>query len=236
MGVPLIEDLGFSIETISIEYEWKPPRCDLLEKKKKKGKSRSTNGGLFGGQSVKQNVRYEPKASTNVPNTRASNVGNVSKSVSSHVSSMSKNHPLKAIVPLSSSRRRPNVNKGGNIIVSNSYAALDDESEEKGSMMEELYQNTHGEKHSRKKETQRSRKHPIYRNGQRQEVQKEAVREDRAMDGQRDTVSLCTRVPASRHYHSLGGIYRGLSYLKDIYQWRKFIRSHVRALLHKFGA
>ncbi|GJY23017.1 zinc knuckle CX2CX4HX4C containing protein [Tanacetum coccineum] len=31
MGVPLIEDMGFTIETVTIEYEWKPPRCDLCK-------------------------------------------------------------------------------------------------------------------------------------------------------------------------------------------------------------
>ncbi|GJS36480.1 zinc knuckle CX2CX4HX4C containing protein, partial [Tanacetum coccineum] len=86
MGVPLIEGLGFTIETISIEYEWKPPRCDICNifghihdhcpkkvlnppivvppmvttptiektndgfqtvgKKKKKGKSKSTNSSV----------------------------------------------------------------------------------------------------------------------------------------------------------------------------------------------
>ncbi|GKC80856.1 zinc knuckle CX2CX4HX4C containing protein [Tanacetum coccineum] len=85
LGVPLIEGLGYTIETITIEYEWKPRRCDLCKifghvhdhcpkkvsspptivtsnvvtptgkktndgfqtvgKKKKKGKSKSTNGG-----------------------------------------------------------------------------------------------------------------------------------------------------------------------------------------------
>ncbi|GKF59009.1 hypothetical protein Tco_0175795, partial [Tanacetum coccineum] len=29
MGVPLIEGSGFTIETVTIEYEWNPPRCDL---------------------------------------------------------------------------------------------------------------------------------------------------------------------------------------------------------------
>ncbi|GJY05560.1 hypothetical protein Tco_0371500 [Tanacetum coccineum] len=29
MGVPLIEDSGFLIEIVRIEYEWKPTRCDL---------------------------------------------------------------------------------------------------------------------------------------------------------------------------------------------------------------
>ncbi|GJW02765.1 hypothetical protein Tco_1561621 [Tanacetum coccineum] len=31
MGVPLIDGLGFSKETVRIEYEWKPPRCDLCK-------------------------------------------------------------------------------------------------------------------------------------------------------------------------------------------------------------
>ncbi|GKE44634.1 zinc knuckle CX2CX4HX4C containing protein, partial [Tanacetum coccineum] len=117
IGIPC-EDDGFSIETISIEYEWKPPRCDLCKifgyshdyypkkvlipivdtskvitpnvvntstiptpsvektndgfqtvgkKKKKKAKSKSNNGGQFVGPSTKQNVRYEPKASTSAP-------------------------------------------------------------------------------------------------------------------------------------------------------------------------
>ncbi|GKE33648.1 zinc knuckle CX2CX4HX4C containing protein, partial [Tanacetum coccineum] len=30
IGIPCEED-GFSIETVSIEYEWKPPRCDLCK-------------------------------------------------------------------------------------------------------------------------------------------------------------------------------------------------------------
>ncbi|GKC23100.1 hypothetical protein Tco_1025250, partial [Tanacetum coccineum] len=35
------------------------------KKKKRKGKSKSTNGGQFTGLSVKQNVRYEPKTTGN---------------------------------------------------------------------------------------------------------------------------------------------------------------------------
>ncbi|GJW27337.1 hypothetical protein Tco_0041148 [Tanacetum coccineum] len=92
IGVPLIEDSGFSIETVRIEYE--------------------------------------PKAAKSVQNTGASNVGNASKSSPSHVSSMSKNQPLKASFPTSSSRRSPIIEEGGNITMSNSYVALDDESEE----------------------------------------------------------------------------------------------------------
>ncbi|GJS31620.1 zinc knuckle CX2CX4HX4C containing protein [Tanacetum coccineum] len=48
------------------------------KKKKRKGKSKSTNGAQFVGPSVKQNVRYEPKAATSVPKKGATNVGNPS--------------------------------------------------------------------------------------------------------------------------------------------------------------
>ncbi|GJR84597.1 zinc knuckle CX2CX4HX4C containing protein [Tanacetum coccineum] len=133
MGVPLIEDSGFSIETkvtITPIAEKANDGFQSVANKRKKGKTRSTNGGKFGGQSIKQSVRYEPKAATNVPMMGASNVVNESKSGSSNVSSMSKIQPLKAIVPLASSRRSPNVDEGGNIIVSNSYDALDDDSDE----------------------------------------------------------------------------------------------------------
>ncbi|GKE38894.1 zinc knuckle CX2CX4HX4C containing protein, partial [Tanacetum coccineum] len=156
MGVPLIEGSVFTIETVNIEYEWKSPRCDLCKifghvqdhcpkkvsippsvdthivektndgfqtvgKKKKKSKSKSTNGGQFGGHSVKQNIRYEPKATANVQKKGAINVGNASKSGVSQVSTLLKNHPPNANVPIT---------KEGNITLSNSYAALDDESEE----------------------------------------------------------------------------------------------------------
>ncbi|GKD10867.1 zinc knuckle CX2CX4HX4C containing protein [Tanacetum coccineum] len=90
-------------------------------KKKKKGKSKSTNGGQFGGHSVKQNVRYEPKATANVSMKGAMNTGNASKSGLSQVSTLLKNQPHKANVPPT---------KDGNITMSNSYVALDDGSEE----------------------------------------------------------------------------------------------------------
>ncbi|GJT82795.1 hypothetical protein Tco_1057137 [Tanacetum coccineum] len=80
-------------------------------KKKKKGKSKSTTGGQFVGPSVKQNVRYEPKATTSAPKKGATNAGNASKS-----SSM-----LKTTGTLS---------KKGKFTTSNPYSALDDESEE----------------------------------------------------------------------------------------------------------
>ncbi|GJY26089.1 hypothetical protein Tco_0400815 [Tanacetum coccineum] len=155
MGVPLIEGSGFTIETITIEYEWNPTRSDLCKifghvhdhcpnmvsvpptivthnvvtptvektndrfqtvgkKKKNKGKSKSTNVGQVSGHLVKQTVRYEPKASISVPNKGATNLGTASKS-----SLMLKNQPFKAIVTST---------KEGNITISNSYAALDNES------------------------------------------------------------------------------------------------------------
>nr|GEZ73493.1 zinc knuckle CX2CX4HX4C [Tanacetum cinerariifolium] len=152
IGVPLIEGTAFTIETVSIEYEWKPPRCDLCKifgyvqyhclkkvsitpavvtftvatptventndgfqtkgkNKKKQGKSKSTNGVQFSGHSIKQSVRYEPKATTSAPKKGATNVGNASKS-----SSMLKTTTTSTMQ--------------GNIPMSNPYFALDDESDE----------------------------------------------------------------------------------------------------------
>ncbi|GJS66843.1 zinc knuckle CX2CX4HX4C containing protein [Tanacetum coccineum] len=151
MGVPLIEGSRYTVEIVTIEYELKPPRCDLCKifghvhdhcpkkvsipptvvtsnvatptvgktndgfqtvgKKKKKGKSKSTNGGQFGGHSIKQTVRYEPKATTSVPKKGPTNVGNESK-----LSSMSK-------TTITSTKK-------GNISTSNPYFALEDESDE----------------------------------------------------------------------------------------------------------
>ncbi|GJX40041.1 ribonuclease H-like domain-containing protein [Tanacetum coccineum] len=145
----------FIKETIHVEYEWKPPRYDLCKifghvhdhcpkkvliptivvnpnaptptidktndgfqivgKKMKKGKSRSNNVGQIGGHSVKQNVRYEPKATTSALKKGATNVGNASQS-----SSMLKKQPTTTTTST----------KKGNITMSNSYAALGDESDE----------------------------------------------------------------------------------------------------------
>ncbi|GKD57114.1 hypothetical protein Tco_1290501 [Tanacetum coccineum] len=61
IGVPLIEDTVFTIETVTIEYEWKPPRRDLL---------------------MMDSKPYEPKATTSAPKKRATKLGNTSKSSS----------------------------------------------------------------------------------------------------------------------------------------------------------
>ncbi|GJU94549.1 hypothetical protein Tco_1319305 [Tanacetum coccineum] len=81
------------------------------KKKKRKGKSKSTNGGQFTGPSVKQTVRYERKATTITPKKGASNVSNPSKS-----SSM-----------LKTADTSP---KNDNFTISNSFSALNDEEED----------------------------------------------------------------------------------------------------------
>nr|GEW60411.1 putative clathrin assembly protein At2g25430 [Tanacetum cinerariifolium] len=79
--------------------------------KKKKGKSKSTNDGQFDGPSMKQNLRYEPKASTNTPKKGATNVGN-------------------AFEMPSMLKTTGHSSKKDNIFTSNSYSALNDESDE----------------------------------------------------------------------------------------------------------
>ncbi|GJV49927.1 zinc knuckle CX2CX4HX4C containing protein [Tanacetum coccineum] len=86
-----------------------------LGKKMKKGKSKSNTMGHIGIHSVKQNARYEPKATTSALKKGATNVGNASQS-----SSMLKKQPTTTTT---------STNKG-NITMSNSYAALGDEIDE----------------------------------------------------------------------------------------------------------
>ncbi|GKA98664.1 hypothetical protein Tco_0826601 [Tanacetum coccineum] len=75
IGVHLIEDIGFKIKTVLIPITVvtlvvPAPIVEMTNDgfqtvgKKKKGKSKSINGGQIGGHFVKQNVRYEPKATT----------------------------------------------------------------------------------------------------------------------------------------------------------------------------
>ncbi|GJW33191.1 hypothetical protein Tco_0053223, partial [Tanacetum coccineum] len=123
IGIPSLIGEDFTKETIRVEYEWRPPRCDVckifghvhdqcpkkvvtplivstspivtptvektndgfqtvVKKKKRKGKSKSNNDGQFTGPSVKQTIRYEPKAITNTPKNGATNKGNESISSS----------------------------------------------------------------------------------------------------------------------------------------------------------
>ncbi|GJX25044.1 zinc knuckle CX2CX4HX4C containing protein [Tanacetum coccineum] len=90
------------------------------KKKKRKGKSKSTNGGQFVGPLVKQNVWYEPKVITSEPKKGATNVGNASKSPSM----------LKSI---GTSFENSNIN------TSNSYSALENEEEEDEEHVENIY-------------------------------------------------------------------------------------------------
>nr|GFA03091.1 zinc knuckle CX2CX4HX4C [Tanacetum cinerariifolium] len=161
IGIPSLYGDGFTKETIRIEYEWRPPRCDLcklfghvhdhcskkvvsppilttsnvvtptVEKtndgfqtvgknKKMKGKSKSTNGGQFAGPSVKQNVRYEPKANESAPKKGVTNVGNTSLS-----SSMLKTTGKSS--------------KKDNLSMYNSFSALNDEENNDKEDVENVY-------------------------------------------------------------------------------------------------
>ncbi|GKD62790.1 hypothetical protein Tco_1300299, partial [Tanacetum coccineum] len=92
------------------------------KKKKRKGKSKSTNVGQFAGPSIKPNVRYEPKAITSAPKKGATNKGNASKSPT-----MSKTTGY--------------FSKNDNIITSNSYSALNEEEDEEEDI-ENVYDET----------------------------------------------------------------------------------------------
>ncbi|GJZ70217.1 hypothetical protein Tco_0633767 [Tanacetum coccineum] len=79
--------------------------------KKRKGKSKSTNGGQFTGPSVKHNVRYEPKATTSAPKKGTTYVGYTSQST-----------PML--------KTTGNSSKKDNLSMSNSFSALNEEEEE----------------------------------------------------------------------------------------------------------
>ncbi|GKE26302.1 zinc knuckle CX2CX4HX4C containing protein [Tanacetum coccineum] len=128
IGIPSLTGNGFTKETIRVVYGGLPGVIyksndgfqTVGKNNKRKGKSKSTNGGQFVGPLVKQNVRYEPKATTSEPMKEATNVGNASK-----LSSMLKSTGTSS--------------KNGNINTSNSYFALENEEEEDGEYMENVY-------------------------------------------------------------------------------------------------
>ncbi|GJX53882.1 zinc knuckle CX2CX4HX4C containing protein [Tanacetum coccineum] len=156
IGIPSLSEDDFTKETIRVEYEWRPPRCDTCKifghvhdycpkkvvsppivatsnvvtpnaektndgfqtvgkKKKRKGKSKSTNGGQFTGPSVKHNVRYEPKATTSAPKKGTTYVGYTSQST-----------PML--------KTTGNSSKKDNLSMSNSFSALNEEEEEDENM------------------------------------------------------------------------------------------------------
>ncbi|GKA69330.1 hypothetical protein Tco_0775394 [Tanacetum coccineum] len=164
IGVPSLTGDDFTRETIRVEYEWRPPRCDVCKifghlhdhcpkkaasppivstlnvvtptikktndgfqtvgkKKKRKGKSKSTNGAQFTGPSVKQNVRYKPKAATSVPKKGVTNVGNPSN--------------------LSSKLRNTGTSfNKDNITSPNSFSALNIDDGEEEEVVENVYDET----------------------------------------------------------------------------------------------
>nr|GEU77821.1 hypothetical protein [Tanacetum cinerariifolium] len=99
IGIPSLTGDGCTKELICVEYEWKLPKCDLCKifghdhdhcpKKVVTPPIVVTSNVVTptvektnDGPSVKQNVRYEPKATTSAPKKGASNVGNASSSSS----------------------------------------------------------------------------------------------------------------------------------------------------------
>nr|GEX11617.1 zinc knuckle CX2CX4HX4C [Tanacetum cinerariifolium] len=95
------------------------------KKKMRKGKSKSINGGQFARHSVKQNVRYEPKAATSV-SKGATNVGNASN--------------------LSSKLRNIGTSfNEDNITFSNSFSSLNVEEGEEEEKEEEAVENMYDE-------------------------------------------------------------------------------------------
>nr|GEU41172.1 hypothetical protein [Tanacetum cinerariifolium] len=123
IGIPSLYEDGFTKETIRV---MSPPIVTISnvvtptiektndgfqtvsKKKKRKGKSKSTNGGQFADPSVKQNIRYEPKENTSAPKKGVTNVGNTSQS-SSMLMTTDKS------------------SKKYNLSMSNSFSALNDE-------------------------------------------------------------------------------------------------------------
>nr|GEV94062.1 hypothetical protein [Tanacetum cinerariifolium] len=125
IGIPSLSGDGFTKETIRVvspliftTSNVVTPTFEKIndgfqtvgKKKKKKGKSKSTNSGQFVGLSIKQNVRYEPKESISAPKKGVTNVGNTSQS-----SSMLKT--------------TDNSSNKDNLSISNSFSTLNDKEE-----------------------------------------------------------------------------------------------------------
>ncbi|GJT44291.1 hypothetical protein Tco_0953006 [Tanacetum coccineum] len=100
IGIPLLTGEDFTKETIHVvsppivvtpnvvnTFNVVTPTIEndgfqaVGKKKKKKGKTKTSNNGQFVGPSIHQNFRYEPKASTSAPK-KVANMGNVSISSS----------------------------------------------------------------------------------------------------------------------------------------------------------
>nr|GEU71290.1 hypothetical protein [Tanacetum cinerariifolium] len=108
---PVLNGVNISIPCKVIEKKSNDGLQTVGKKKKRKGKSKSTNDGQFTSPFIKQTVRYDPKSTTIAPKKGATNVNNPSKS-----SSMLKTMDTSP--------------KNDNFTTSNSFFALNDEEEE----------------------------------------------------------------------------------------------------------
>nr|GEY61399.1 zinc knuckle CX2CX4HX4C [Tanacetum cinerariifolium] len=135
--VPLIENTGFTIKTATVEYEWKPPRCDLYKifghihdhcPNKESISPIVATFNIVTSTAATSNVvtptvektndgfqtmekkedEYEPKATTSAPKKGTTNVGNAKSMLKTTITSIKKD----------------------NIATSNPYFALEDESDE----------------------------------------------------------------------------------------------------------
>ncbi|GJZ73589.1 zinc knuckle CX2CX4HX4C containing protein [Tanacetum coccineum] len=127
IGIPIPKGVGFTKETVRVEYEWKPPRCEQC-----------FNIVKTTWRPIKQKVRFDSKSHGN---SQKANNGNI-------VHSISKEKPSKAANVPSSSYTCGSTKNGGlqyhssasNIHTSNPYDALDDmESDEE---VEVIYDET----------------------------------------------------------------------------------------------
>ncbi|GKD03006.1 hypothetical protein Tco_1177980 [Tanacetum coccineum] len=122
MDIPLPEGTGFSKETVQVEYEWKPPRCEqckifshIYDQCPKNATSiptvDMTNDGFQ--MPIKQKIKFEPKAAGNTTKYGVSNVSTTSKGGPNNEHMVSKKRPSKVVdIPLSS-KTSYTVNNGG---------------------------------------------------------------------------------------------------------------------------
>nr|GEW56249.1 hypothetical protein [Tanacetum cinerariifolium] len=138
IGIPSLSRDSFTKESIHVEKVVSPPIVTTSnvvtltiektnngfqtvgKKKKRKGKSKSTNSGQFTGPLVKHNVRYEPKATTSAPKKGVTNVGNTSQSAS-----------MLKMTGYSSRK--------DNLSMSNSFSSLNDEEEDDKEDVQNVY-------------------------------------------------------------------------------------------------
>ncbi|GJV25912.1 hypothetical protein Tco_1378607 [Tanacetum coccineum] len=127
MGIPFLEDMGFTKETDHVEYEWRPPRCEQCKIFGHVNDQCPMNATTIPNVVMNNNgfQRFDPKA---YGNSQTANDG------PNGVHSSSKEKPIKAANISSSSYTRGSPMKddlqyptsASNIPTSNPYDALDD--------------------------------------------------------------------------------------------------------------